>query len=552
MYKYDAIDQRLVDERVNQYEGQLSRYLNKELSDEEFRPLRLQNGLYIQRHAPMLRVAIPYGLLSSVQLRKLSLIADKYDRGYGHFSTRQNIQFNWPMLEDTPKILKELALVEMHAIQTSGNCIRNITTDQFSGVTPDEIVDPRYVAEIIRQWSTFHPEFALLPRKFKIAVTGSKKDRAIVQAHDIGLEFFLNQENKRAIKVWVGGGLGRTPILGSVIKEDLAWEHILTYCEAILRVYNLYGRRDNMYKARIKILVKALGIEHFRELVEQEWKFIKDGSNTIDESELKRVASFFTDPPYEKHTQNKINDHLDNKSFKQWLDRCTHSHKNKGYRSVTLSLKANHQAPGDATSEQMRLVADLADEYSFGEVRVSHEQNLILADVQEDNLFDLWEKAKSKNLATPNIGLLTDIVCCPGGDFCSLANAKSIPIAESIQEVFEDMDYLHDIGEIDLNISGCMNACGHHHVGHIGILGVDKDGSEWYQVTLGGNQGNFASIGKVIGPSFSAEEMPAVITKIIGTYTAQRHLDESFIDCVVRIGLEPFKVSVYGAKEVKS
>ena len=552
MYKYDAVDQKLVDERVSQYEGQLTRYLKKELSDEEFRPLRLQNGLYIQRHVPMLRVAIPYGLLSSRQLRKLSDIADKYDRGYGHFSTRQNIQFNWPKLEDTPKILKELASVEMHAIQTSGNCIRNITTDQFSGVTPDEIVDPRYVAEIIRQWSTFHPEFALLPRKFKIAVTGSNKDRAIVQAHDIGLEFFINKQNKMAIKVWVGGGLGRTPILGSVINEELPWEHILTYSEAILRVYNLYGRRDNMYKARIKILVKALGIDHFRELVEQEWKFIKDGPNTIDESELKRVASFFTDPPYKESSKHNLNDYVDNKAFKQWLDRCTHPHKNKAYRSVTLSLKATHQAPGDATSEQMRLVADLADQYSFSEIRVSHEQNLILADVQEDDLFGLWEQAKSKNLATPNIGLLTDIICCPGGDFCSLANAKSIPIAESIQEVFDDMDYLHDIGEIDLNISGCMNACGHHHVGHIGILGVDKDGSEWYQVTLGGNQGNFASIGKVIGPSFSAEEMPTVITKIIETYTTERHADESFIDCAVRIGLDPFKVNVYGVKGDKS
>ena len=548
MYKYDAVDQRLVDERVNQYEGQLNRYLKKELSDEEFRPLRLQNGLYIQRHAPMLRVAIPYGLLSSNQLRKLSVIADTYDRGYGHFSTRQNIQFNWPKLEDTPKILRELADVEMHAIQTSGNCIRNITTDQFAGVTPDEIVDPRHIAEIIRQWSTFHPEFALLPRKFKIAITGSKKDRAIVQAHDIGLEFFTDMNQQMAIKVWVGGGLGRTPILGSVIKEQLSWEHILTYCEAILRVYNLYGRRDNMYKARIKILVKALGIDKFRDLVEKEWEFIKDGPNTINNSELNRVKAFFTEPHYIKDTKNDLESHIQDKSFSQWLSRCTQSHKKKHYRSVTLSLKSNHQAPGDATSEQMQYVADLADEYSFGEIRVSHEQNLILADVHEDNLYELWNKAKNLHLATPNIGLITDIICCPGGDFCSLANAKSIPIADSIQQVFDDMDYLHDIGDIDLNISGCMNACGHHHVGHIGILGVDKDGSEWYQVTLGGNQGNFANIGKVIGPSFSADEMPAVIRKIVDTYVEERHSDETFIDCVIRVGLDPFKLMVYGKK----
>ncbi|MDA7835347.1 nitrite/sulfite reductase [Methylophilaceae bacterium] len=552
MYKYDLLDQSLVNERVAQYKGQLTRFLNKELTEEEFRPLRLQNGLYIQRHAPMLRVAVPYGLLSSTQLNKLADISDKYDRGYGHFSTRQNIQFNWPKLEDTPQILKELATVEMHAIQTSGNCIRNITTDQFSGVTPDEIIDPRYLAEIIRQWSTFHPEFALLPRKFKIAITGSSRDRAIVQAHDIGLEIFSDKGNEMAIKVWVGGGLGRTPILGSVIKENLSWKHILTYSEAILRVYNLYGRRDNMYKARIKILVKALGIEKFKELVEREWASIKDGPNTIDISEINRIKAFFSEPNYKNNKQNDLKKHVTNKSFSQWLSRCTHSHKKEGYRSVTLSLKSNKQAPGDATADQMRAVASLADQYSFGEIRVSHEQNLILADVLEDKLYELWEKAKVQKLTTPNVGLLTDIICCPGGDFCSLANAKSIPIANSIQDLFDDMDYLHDIGEINLNISGCMNACGHHHVGHIGILGVDKDGSEWYQLTLGGNQGNFASIGKVIGPSFSEEELPGVIKKIISTFIKHRHLDEIFIDCVSRIGLQPFKEAVYGKKEKKT
>jgi len=548
MYKYDHIDQRLVDERVDQYAGQLQRYLNKELSDEEFRPLRLQNGLYIQRHAPMLRVAIPYGMLSSKQLRKLADIADDFDRGYGHFSTRQNIQFNWPKLEDTPHILKALAEVEMHAIQTSGNCIRNITTDQFAGVTPDEIVDPRYIAEILRQWSTFHPEFALLPRKFKISVTGAKKDRALVQAHDIGLEFSKNAEGKMVIKVWVGGGLGRTPMIGSVIREELEWQHILTYCEAILRVYNLYGRRDNMYKARIKILVKALGIDQFKELVEKEWAFIKDGPNTIDEEELKRVASFFTAPNYKKTEPVNFESLKNDKAFTQWLSRNTHSHKEKGYRSVTLSLKSSQIAPGDATSEQMRAVAELADKYSFSELRVSHEQNLILADVEESQLYEFWQQAKLQNLVTPNIGLLTDIICCPGGDFCSLANAKSIPIAQSIQALFDDMDYLHDIGDINLNISGCMNACGHHHVGHIGVLGVDKDGSEWYQVTLGGNQGNAASLGKVIGPSFSAEEMPSVVKKIIDVYIKNRHEDEVFIDCVYRIGIEPFKSGVYEAQ----
>jgi sulfite reductase (NADPH) hemoprotein beta-component len=545
MYKYDDIDQTIVDERVAQYEDQLNRYLKKQLTDEEFRPLRLQNGLYIQRHAPMLRIAIPYGLLSSTQLRKLAEIADKYDRGYGHFSTRQNLQLNWPKLEDTPNILRELASVQMHAIQTSGNCVRNITTDQFSGITPDEIIDPRHIAEILRQWSTFHPEFALLPRKFKIAVTGSRKDRALVQAHDIGLEFFLDETNKIVVKVWVGGGLGRTPILGSVINEKLEWQHILTYCEAILRVYNLYGRRDNSFKARIKILVKALGIDKFKALVEEEWQYIKDGPNTITEAELSRIKAFFTEPAYKTNLDSNLESHQNEKAFTQWLTRCSHAHKKQGYRAVTLSLKPTYTAPGDASSDQMRAVADMADDYSFGELRVSHEQNLILADVQEDKLYELWQKAKTLSLATPNVGLLTDIICCPGGDFCSLANAKSIPIAESIQAVFDDMDYLHDIGDINLNISGCMNACGHHHVGHIGILGVDKNDTEWYQVTLGGNQGNFASIGKVIGPSFSAEQMPAVIRKIIDVYISVRQDDEAFIDCVHRVGIEPFKNTIY-------
>jgi sulfite reductase (NADPH) hemoprotein beta-component len=555
MYKYDEIDQQIVDERVTQYRDQVRRYLAGELSEDEFRPLRLQNGLYIQRHAPMLRIAVPYGMLSSRQLRKLGDITKRYDKGYGHFSTRQNLQLNWPKLEDTPDILAELATVEMHAIQTSGNCIRNITTDQFVGIAPDEVIDPRAIAEIMRQWSTFHPEFALLPRKFKIAVSGTKQDRAIVQAHDIGLEFYRDANNQVAIKVWVGGGLGRTPILGSVIREHLDWQHALTYCEAIIRVYNLHGRRDNMYKARIKILSKAIGINEFRNQVEAEWTHLKDGPNTITEAELARVAKHFEAMPYET-----LPDHdagfeaavASNSAFAAWVKRCAHAHKQPGYRAVTLSLKPHGQAPGDITSEQMWAVADLADEYSFGELRSSHEQNLILADVKLSDLFALWEKAKTNGLATPNIGLLTDIICCPGGDFCSLANAKSIPIAKAIQMQFDDLDYLHDIGDIELNISGCMNACGHHHVGHIGILGVDKDGSEWYQVTIGGKQGNDASIGTVIGPSFSAEEMPGVVQKLIEVYINERTPEERFIDTVRRLGAVPFKKHVYAKDEVSA
>ena len=552
MYKYDEIDQQIVDERVAQYRDQVRRYLAKELSEDEFRPLRLQNGLYIQRHAPMLRIAVPYGMLSSRQLRKLGDIAKKYDKGYGHFSTRQNLQLNWPKLEDTPDILAELATVQMHAIQTSGNCIRNITTDQFVGIAPDEVIDPRAMAEIMRQWSTFHPEFALLPRKFKIAVSGTKDDRAIVQAHDIGLEFYRDANNKIAVKVWVGGGLGRTPILGSVIREHLDWQHALTYCEAIIRVYNLHGRRDNMYKARIKILVKALGINEFRNQVEAEWTHLKDGPNTITEAELARVAKHFEAMPYEQlpdHDASFDAAIAGNLAFAAWVKRSVHPHKQSGYRAVTLSLKPHGKAPGDITSEQMWAVADMADEFSFGELRSSHEQNLILADVKLSDLFPLWEKARAHGLATPNIGLLTDIICCPGGDFCSLANAKSIPIAKAIQMQFDDLDYLHDIGDIELNISGCMNACGHHHVGHIGILGVDKDGSEWYQVTIGGKQGNDASLGTVIGPSFSAEEMPGVVQKLIEVYVQERTPEERFIDTVRRIGAVPFKKHVYAKAE---
>lgn len=552
MYKYDPIDQQIVNERVAQYRDQTRRYLAGELTDDEYRPLRLQNGLYIQRHAPMLRIAVPYGLLSSKQLRKLADITKKYDRGYGHFSTRQNLQLNWPKLEDTPDILAELATVEMHAIQTSGNCIRNITTDQFAGIAPDEIIDPRAIAEIMRQWSTFHPEFALLPRKFKIAVSGTEKDRAIVQAHDIGLEFYKDTQGQMAIKVWVGGGLGRTPILGTVIREHLEWQHVLSYCEAIIRVYNIHGRRDNIYKARIKILVKALGIEEFNRQVEEEWAHLKDGPLTITQNELDRVAKYFEPMPYKTlpaHDAAFDAAVASNPAFAAWVKRCVQPHRVPGYRAVTLSLKPHGKAPGDITSEQMHVVADLADAYSFGELRSSHEQNLILADVQLSDLFAVWEKARAAGLATPNIGLLTDIICCPGGDFCSLANAKSIPIAEAIQMQFDNLDYLYEIGDLELNISGCMNACGHHHVGHIGILGVDKDGSEWYQVTIGGKQGNDASIGTVIGPSFSAEEMPGVMKRLIEVYVRERQDEERFIDTVRRLGVAPFKAHVYAEKE---
>ncbi|MGC3961993.1 MAG: nitrite/sulfite reductase [Rhodocyclaceae bacterium] len=552
MYQYDEYDQRIVDERVAQFRDQTRRYLAGELSEDEFRPLRLQNGLYIQRHAPMLRIATPYGLLASRQLRKLAHIARTYDRGYAHFSTRQNTQFNWPAVEQVPDILAELATVQMHAIQTSGNCIRNITTDRFAGVAPDEIVDPRPIAEIIRQWSTFHPEFALLPRKFKIAVNGCKDDRAVIKLHDIGLEFLRNDAGQIGVRVYAGGGMGRTPIIGELVRDWLDWQHVLTYCEAIVRVYNLHGRRDNSYKARIKILVKALGIEEFRRQVEAEWAHLKDGPNTITQAEFDRVAAHFTPPAYEAlpATDAGFEDKLgSDRAFAAWVKRCVHPHRVSGYRAITLSLKPTGIAPGDATAEQMDLVADLADDYSFGELRVSHEQNLILADVKLGELYEVWQKARAAGLATPNIGLLTDIICCPGGDFCSLANAKSIPIAESIQRQFDDLDYLYDIGEMELNISGCMNSCGHHHVGHIGILGVDKDGSEWYQVSIGGKQGNDTSLGSVIGPSFAADEVAGVVQRLIDVYIDNRIEGERFIDVARRLGVAPFKERVYADRQ---
>ncbi len=541
MYKYDAIDRQLINERVAQFRDQVRRWKAGELADDEFRPLRLQNGLYIQRHAPMFRIAVPYGMLNSSQLRTLASVARKYDRGYGHFTTRHNLQLNWPKIEDVPEILAELAEVELHAIQTSGNCLRNITTDQFAGVAADEIIDPRPLAEIMRQWTTFHPEFAFLPRKFKIAISGTQEDRAVTWFHDIGLHLKV-VDGQVGFTVIVGGGLGRTPIRGEVIRDFLPWQDILSYCEAVLRVYNRYGRRDNAYKARIKILVQALGIDAFREQVEAEWAYGKGGPMTITQAEYDRVAAHFTAPAYEKVGEVEL---PNEKAFLNWLDRNTHPHKVPGYAAVTLSLKKHGIAPGDITSEQMDIVADLADRYSFGELRISHEQNIILADVKQTDLHEVWQKAKAAGLATPNIGLLTGMICCPGGDFCDLANAKSIPIANAIQARFDDLDYLFDIGELDLNISGCMNACGHHHVGHIGVLGVDKNDAEFYQVTLGGRQGNDAKLGKVIGPSFAAEEMPDAVEKIIQVYLENRHEDERFIDTFDRIGIDPFKNRVY-------
>ncbi|MGI3131001.1 nitrite/sulfite reductase [Halopseudomonas pachastrellae] len=550
MYIYDEYDQQIVEDRVKQFRDQTRRFLAGELSESEFLPLRLQNGLYVQRYAPMLRVAIPYGLISARQVRKLALIARQYDKGYVHFSTRQNVQFNWPALEDVPDILAHLAEVQMHAIQTSGNCIRNTTTDQFAGVAADELVDPRPWCEIIRQWSTFHPEFAFLPRKFKIAVNGAEADRAAIGVHDIGLNVVRNEAGEIGFRVLVGGGLGRTPIVGSQICEFLPWQHLLTYLDAILRVYNRYGRRDNKYKARIKILVKALTPEVFAEKVAAEWAHTKDGPATLTQQELDRVAGHFSAPAYEQFSGDDA-DYLAKreaeKGFNNWALRNVHAHKVPGYAAVTLSLKPTAVAPGDADDKQLEAIADLADQFSFGELRVTHQQNLVLADVRQSDLYELWQACRKHGFATPNIGLLTDIICCPGGDFCALANAKSIPIAEAIQRTFDDLDYLHDIGDLDLNISGCMNACGHHHVGHIGVLGVDKKGQEFYQVSIGGNSGRDASIGQILGPSFSAEDMPSVMTKVIDVYIENRTPEEQFLDTFKRIGMAPFKERVYAA-----
>ena len=559
MYKYDNKDQNLVEQRVLQFRDQTDRFLKGELHEDDYRTLRLQNGLYLQRHSPMLRVAIPYGILGSYQLRKLAEISRKFDKGYGHLTTRQNIQFNWPKLKDVPDILAELATVQMHAIQTSGNCIRNTTTDHFAGVAFDEIVNPLIWCEIIRQWSVLHPEFAYLPRKFKIAVSGAITDRAAVGVHDIGIHA-TERNGEVGFKIWVGGGLGRTPLVGHLIKDFIRWQDLLTYLQAILRVYNLHGRRDNKYKARIKILVKDLTPEIFTQQVESLWEKIKNGPDVVTEAQLERVKNQFTWPTYESSLSESYPEQVDtNKLFKSWIKANVHKHKIPGYSSVTVSLKYPGKAPGDITAEQMEVVANLADAYSFGEIRVSHEQNLVLADVRTYDLYFVWQVLNKSELATANIGYLTNIISCPGMDYCNLANAASIPLAQAIQDRFTDLDYLYDIGPLDLNISGCMNACSHHHIGHIGILGVDKNGEEWYQITIGGKQQsnkaetiNGASIGKIIGPSFKREQVPDVIETLISTYLDIREsTEELFIDVVDRLGIDPFKKSVYKKDSVQ-
>ncbi|MEO4093919.1 nitrite/sulfite reductase [Acinetobacter pittii] len=546
MYLYTDFDQQLVNERVAQFRDQTERYLAGKLSEDEYRPLRLQNGLYVQRYAPMLRIAVPYGLMNSKQLRKVAEVSTAYDRGYAHVSTRQNIQLNWPALEDVPDILAELATVQMHAIQTSGNCIRNTTTDQYAGVVAGEIADPRPTCELIRQWSTFHPEFAFLPRKFKIAVSAlEEKDRAATAFHDIGVYIVRNEAGEIGYKIMAGGGLGRTPIIGSVIREFLPREDLIAYLEAVLRVYNLHGRRDNKYKARIKILVKALTPEVFAQKVEAEFEHTREALK-IQPEILKKLDEEFTPFAYQDLADEDFTAlFAEHPKFKQWFNINTHAHKVKGYRIVTISLKRAGIAPGDMTTEEMNFIADLADKYTFGELRTTHEQNIALADVPQKDLFDVWQALEQQNMARAHIGFITDIISCPGGDFCSLANAKSIPIAEAITRRFDDLDKVYDLGHLDLNISGCMNACGHHHVGNIGILGVDKKGAEFYQITLGGNSDHDASIGDILGPSFAADAVPDVIEEVLNTYLDLRNEGERFVDTYRRVGIQPFKERAY-------
>ncbi|MHA3053916.1 nitrite/sulfite reductase [Acinetobacter sp. ANC 4633] len=546
MYLYTDFDQQLVNERVAQFRDQTERYLAGKLTEDEYRPLRLQNGLYVQRYAPMLRIAVPYGLMNSKQLRKIADISKEYDRGYAHVSTRQNIQLNWPALEDVPDILTELATVQMHAIQTSGNCIRNTTTDQYAGVVAGEIADPRPTCELIRQWSTFHPEFAFLPRKFKIAVSAlEEKDRAATSFHDIGVYIVKNKAGEIGYKIKVGGGLGRTPVIGSVIREFLPREDLIAYLDAVLRVYNLHGRRDNKYKARIKILVKAMTPQVFAEKVEAEFAHTREPLKIQPEFLAKMDAVFtpfaYQDLPDEDFTEL----FAQYPKFKQWFNVNTNAHKVKGYRIVTISLKRAGIAPGDMTTEEMHFIADLADKYTFGELRTTHEQNISLADVPQKDVFALWQALENANMARAHIGFITDIICCPGGDFCSLANAKSIPISEAITRRFEDLDTVYNLGHLDLNISGCMNACGHHHVGNIGILGVDKKGAEFYQITLGGNSDHDASIGDILGPSFAADAVPDVVEEILNTYLDLRQEGEEFIETYRRVGIQPFKERAY-------
>ncbi len=550
MYRYDEFDHTLVAQRVEQFRDQVRRRLDGELTEEEFRPLRLMNGLYLQLHAYMLRISIPYGALSSRQLRKLAHIARRYDKGYGHFTTRQNIQFNWPKLEEVPDLLGELAEVEMHAIQTSGNSFRNISADQYAGVVADEIEDPRVWCEIIRQWSTLHPEFSFLPRKFKIAVTGAPHDRAAVRVHDIGLKLCRDSGGEVGFEVMVGGGQGRTPMIAKTIREFLPLTQLLSYLEAIMRVYNLLGRRDNMFKARIKILVHELGAEKFAEMVEEEWRQLEDRGIDLPAEEIAHIHAYFAPPPYEdldaEVPEFEAKRRID-KAFEAWTRINVVDHKRPGYAIVNLSLKPEGGVPGDATAEQMDAIADLADRYSFGEIRVTHEQNLVLADVKRAELHALWRGLVPLNLATPNIGLLTDIIACPGLDYCTLATARSIPIAQRLSRRFADAERLAQIGEVKIKISGCINACGHHHVGHIGILGLEKKGKEYYQITLGGSADEDAAIGKILGPGFSSETIVDAVETIIDTYLALRDEDEIFLETYRRVGPEPFKETLYAA-----
>jgi sulfite reductase (NADPH) hemoprotein beta-component len=547
MYQYNDIDQTLVDERVAQFRRQTEQYIKGEITEDQFRALRLRNGLYVQIHAPMLRVAGPYGLFNATQFRKLAHIARTYDKNYCHFTTRQNVQFNWPKLEEVPDILAELATVQMHAIQTSGNCMRNTTSDHLAGVSIDEIEDPRPYCEIIRQWTTLHPEFDYLPRKFKMAVSGSLHDRAATQFHDIGLHLVKNDAGEVGFKVLVGGGLGRTPVIGQVIKPYLEKKHLLSYLEAILRIYNLFGRRDNKYKARIKILVKESGLAKFSALVENEWLHLRD-SNELSDERINAIKAQFAPPAYLNNADidtRFIDQQQEHKAFATWVKFNTTAHKTAGYRAVFLSLKAPDVAPGDVTDFQLDAVADLADKYSFGEIRSTHRQNLILADVNQADLFTLWQQLVSLNLATPNIGTVTDMICCPGLDFCSLANAGSIGIAKEINEALDDIDYIHDIGDLKINMSGCMNGCAHQSVGHIGILGVDKKGTEWYQITLGGSSENDAAIGDRLGPAVAKDQITKAITTILDVYIKNRLNDEPFLTMVNRVGVTPFKEQVY-------
>ena len=548
MYRYDEFDETFVHQRVEQFRGQVERRVKGELSEEQFRPLRLMNGLYLQLHAYMLRVAVPYGTLNARQMRKLAFIADEYDRGYGHFTTRQNIQFNWPKLPDVPDILAHLATVEMHAIQTSGNCIRNISADQWAGVAADEAEDPRPYAELMRQWSSLHPEFSFLPRKFKIAVTGAEADRAAIAYHDIGLRVKTNSVGEIGFEVFVGGGMGRTPMLGVRVRGWLAKDELLAYLEAIMRVYNLHGRRDNKYKARIKILVHELGADEFTAQVEEEYARIDAPRVVPPEHELERIAAYFAPPDYEDLADDDP-DHarhvVKNKKFAQWVERNVSAHKVPGYAIVNISLKPIGGIPGDASADQMRGVADLAENFSLDEIRVSHEQNLVLPNVARRDLFSVWQALVEHGLAEANIGLVSDIIACPGMDFCTLATARSIPIAQDISKRLGDIARQRDIGDLKIKISGCINACGHHHAGHIGILGLEKRGEEYYQITLGGSADESASIGKIIGPGFSSETITDAVETIVDTYVGLRHNGETFLEAYRRVGAEPFKEAVY-------